>query len=647
MWIGHIRHGNWGIAHRCGISVKAQTLVIEREGSGFAETIDLKTVSNLVAEGKHISMNVGDGKKIALIFESEAQMRDAYSAAVGHNASKASFGARCSSYIAGTKVNLVIGTWNLGDLAAGGDLTAWLRPGADLYAVGCQESGLNPVSALSPLNGLGLHVSGSGSEQWFSLVESVVRAGSAPDAWCRVGTASLGNIHLIVLCTRELRAEVSSVESASEAMGMAGLFPNKGVVAVSLRLGSTPLCFVNAHLAAHEGMAAKRNANLHDMERTVRLGCAPPHASLFDLSQRFAHCFLFGDLNYRIDLPREATLRLVQQGNWAELRSHDELTRLMERGAVCQGFAEGTLAFPPTFKHIPGEPPLTEAAAAAAAAVAAAAGDFSAGGRVGLGRRAYESTKQRVPSWCDRVLWRSWPARAREVELLSYDSTPQLASSDHSPVAATFALDLRRTLPSAAAHACVALSLSALRLTLGEPEGAPTCPRSPGKEEHQHQHQHQHQHVYIEVFNDFGSHTPVTSAPLPRGTDVCWGAEQLRVALPRAEGSRTRVEASQLFIAVRTVEVGGVLHLSPRGQHLSLGGGVLHVRESVRECARSTLHGGLDFELPLCRHGAVVGSLRGQLHVELGDAETGACGSWARRLLDCCNRQAEASHELH
>lgn len=60
-------------------------------------------------------------------------MRDAYSAAVGHNASKVSFGAQRSSYIAGTKVNLVIGTWNLGDLAAGGDLTAWLRPGADLY----------------------------------------------------------------------------------------------------------------------------------------------------------------------------------------------------------------------------------------------------------------------------------------------------------------------------------------------------------------------------------------------------------------------------------------------------------------------------------------------------------------------------------
>ena len=535
-------------------------------------------------------------------------------------------------YTAGTKLNLVVGTWNLGDLAAGGDLTAWLRPGADLYAVGCQESGLNPLSALSPLNPA---FSGNGSEHWFSLVESTVRAGSEPDAWCRVGKASLGNIHVIVLCTRALLPEVSSVETASEAMGVGGLFPNKGVVAVSLRLGSTPLCFINAHLAAHEGMAAKRNANLHDMERAVRLGCAPPHASLFDLSQRFAHCFLFGDLNYRIDLPREATLRLVQQGNWAELRPHDELTRLMVSGAVCPGFAEGTLAFPPTFKHIPGEPPLTEAAAAAAAAAADAS---SAGGSVGPGRRAYECTKQRVPSWCDRVLWRSWPACAHEVELLSYDSMPQLASSDHSPVAATFALDLRRPLAPAAAHACVALSLSALRLTLGEPEGTVTSKA-----------EHQHQHVYVEVLADIGSHAPVTSAPQPRGTEVSWGAEQLRVALPRAEGSRARVEASQLFVAVRTVEVGGALHSSGR-QHLSLGGGVLHARESVRECARSTSHHGLDFELPLCHHGAIVGSLCGQLRVELGDAEAGGCGRWVRRLLSCCtgcDRQVESAHELH
>ena len=75
------------------------------------------------------------------------------------------------------------------------------------------------------------------------------------------------------------------------------------------------------------------------------------------------------------------------------------------------------------------------------------------------------------------------------------------------------------------------------------------------QQQHQHQHQHQ-QHVYVEVFADYGRHAPVESAPQPRGTEVSWRAEQLRVALPRAEGSRARVEALQLFVAVRSVEVG-------------------------------------------------------------------------------------------
>ena len=87
------------------------------------------------------------------------------------------------------------------------------------------------------------------------------------------------------------------------------------------------------------------------------------------------------------------------------------------------------------------------------------------------------------------------------------------------------------------------------------------------------------------------------------------------------------------------------LHASGR-KHASLGGGVL-------PCAGATSCSGLDFELPLCRHGAVVGSLRGQLRVELGE-EAGGCDSWVRRLLRCCtactqgpSRLAESAREMH
>ena len=154
-------------------------------------------------------------------------------------------------------INIVVGTWNLGNKVPDSDLTQWLQPGADIYAVCCQEQGYHGVATTR-------------ASHWFNLVEAALGAGSAP--LCRVGTASLGNIHVLVLCSHEIRPSVANVEAASEAMGLGGVGANKGVAAVSLLLGSTPLCFVGGHLAAHEGMEAKRAANLRDMERAVRLG---------------------------------------------------------------------------------------------------------------------------------------------------------------------------------------------------------------------------------------------------------------------------------------------------------------------------------------------------------------------------------------
>ena len=69
------------------------------------------------------------------------------------------------------------------------------------------------------------------------------------------------------------------------------------------------------------------------------------------------HVFFCGDLNYRIDLPREITEYTVmqieeclQQGNEREadklrlsLLRHDQLSRVMSEGAAFPGFAEGVL----------------------------------------------------------------------------------------------------------------------------------------------------------------------------------------------------------------------------------------------------------------------------------------------------------------
>ena len=82
------------------------------------------------------------------------------------------------------------------------------------------------------------------------------------------------------------------------------------------------------------------------------------------------------------------------------------------RGNVFQGFTEGILNFPPTYKYQPGTD-------------------------------VYETRpekKLRAPAWCDRVLWRC--ERIGMVKLRTYRSAP-LDPSDHKPVSALFECELR------------------------------------------------------------------------------------------------------------------------------------------------------------------------------------------------------------
>ena len=50
------------------------------------------------------------------------------------------------------------------------------------------------------------------------------------------------------------------------------------------------------------------------------------------------------------------------------------------------------------------------------------------------------SWTQRVPSFCDRVLWHCLPSVKDRVQCTGYDSVETIGTSDHKPVWATFTL---------------------------------------------------------------------------------------------------------------------------------------------------------------------------------------------------------------
>lgn len=61
-----------------------------------------------------------------------------------------------------------------------------------------------------------------------------------------------------------------------------------------------------------------------------------------------------GDLNYRLNCPRDRALLAINSGKSSNLLKHDQLSREIKVGAVFPGFKEMLITFPPTYKFDPG-----------------------------------------------------------------------------------------------------------------------------------------------------------------------------------------------------------------------------------------------------------------------------------------------------
>ncbi|RXM94245.1 Phosphatidylinositol 4,5-bisphosphate 5-phosphatase A [Acipenser ruthenus] len=145
----------------------------------------------------------------------------------------------------------------------------------------------------------------------------------------------------------------------------------------------------------------------------------------------FSVVFWFGDLNFRIETLDMHFVKLSIDGNkLSTLWEKDQLNMAKESETVLEGFHEGPLKFPPTYKF-------------------------------DVGTNTYDtSAKKRKPAWTDRILWkikpfesavpsRTPPLKRSSVAQLtsgvtvtqhSYRSHMEYLTSDHKPVSAIFTL---------------------------------------------------------------------------------------------------------------------------------------------------------------------------------------------------------------
>lgn len=296
------------------------------------------------------------------------------------------------------KLHIFIGTWNVGNARPADNLSAWLPTTSfyDIIAIGVQEC---DYPARAPHTEC--------SKDWMATLRSVLGS----DYKVVLGITR-GQMRLAVFVRMDVEKAISDVNSGSEATGVGNVIPNKGGVCIALKFWDTSLCFVNCHLAAHEGQCEARNGNYREIVGNMRI-----NDQNIDILNQFHHVFWFGDLNYRLDLGAaeerlvapettigDAVVQKIQQNECNSLLEFDELHKEQEAKRVLFSFKEGGIKFPPTFKM----------------------------------KKETEDVydTKRVPAWCDRVLWSSFPGCT--VDQLSYTSAPSVLSSDHKPVAATF-----------------------------------------------------------------------------------------------------------------------------------------------------------------------------------------------------------------
>ncbi|KAI3369061.1 hypothetical protein L3Q82_026030, partial [Scortum barcoo] len=305
-------------------------------------------------------------------------------------------------------ITVFVGTWNMGNAGPPHNISSWFQCKGqgktrddtadhiphDFYVIGTQEDPL-------------------GEREWSDTVKSVLR-NITNISFKQVAIHTLWNIRIIVLAKPEHENRISHVFSDSVKTGIANTLGNKGAVGVSFMFNGTSFGFVNSHLTSGSEKKLRRNQNYTNILRFLNLG--DKKLNPFDITHRFTHLFWLGDLNYRVEFPSteaEYIVTKIKQQQYQELLSKDQLSMERNDGKVFLHFDEEEITFAPTYRF-----------------------ERDTREKYAYTKAKATGTKYNLPSWCDRVLRKSYPLVY--VVCQAYGCTNDIMTSDHSPVFASF-----------------------------------------------------------------------------------------------------------------------------------------------------------------------------------------------------------------
>ncbi|XP_048232797.1 type IV inositol polyphosphate 5-phosphatase 7 isoform X2 [Ricinus communis] len=208
--------------------------------------------------------------------------------------------------------------------------------------------------------------------------------------YCLVASKQMVGIFLTVWVKSDLRDDVRNMKVSCVGRGLMGYLGNK-----------------------KEGDELRRNSDVMEILRKTRfprvrgMGDEKSPQTILEHDR----IIWLGDLNYRIALSYRMAKALVEMHNWRALLENDQLRIEQRRGRVFEGWNEGKIYFPPTYK-------------------------YSNNSDRYAGDDRHPKEKRRTPAWCDRILW-----HGRGLNQLSY-VRGESRFSDHRPVYSVFVAEV-------------------------------------------------------------------------------------------------------------------------------------------------------------------------------------------------------------
>jgi len=215
----------------------------------------------------------------------------------------------------------------------------------------------------------------------------------------------------MVYVKSSLTKEIKHLEAINIKTGMLGMSGNKGSCIIRFTMFKTSFAFSNGHYASGEEMNDERIKELTEilhknLRENIIMSSTSKELRLLDHEV----AFVFGDLNFRVDVENLKCRSLIKSGNLEKLLSHDQFLNERKRNSNFSKLEEGPITFEPAFKF-----------------------DFRS--------KDYDtSKKKRVASWTDRILWK----KSDLIKQVEYNSIPNLMLSDHRPVYGIFKIAVNR-----------------------------------------------------------------------------------------------------------------------------------------------------------------------------------------------------------